>query len=61
MVLGPGSSNTICVKVLGEVRDDIGLNVESSTGDTILDCLDSEGNLAEDPHLVSTEEELLTF
>ena len=61
MVLGLGPSHTICVKVLGEIRDNVGLDVEGSTGETILDSLDSEGDLTEDPHLVSTIEELLTF
>ena len=61
MVLGLGPSNAIRVEVLGEIRDNIGLDVEGSTGETILDSQDSEGDLAQDPHLMSTKEEFLTF
>ena len=61
MVLGLGPSNAIRVEVLGEIRDNIGLDVEGSTGETILDSLDSEGDLAEDPHLVASKEEPLTL
>ena len=35
--------------------------MESSTGETILDRLNGEGDLAEDPHLVSSKEEFLTL
>ena len=61
MALGLGSSHAIGVKVLVEIRDNIGLDVEGSTGETILDRLDSEGDLTEDPHLVTSKEELLTL
>ena len=61
MDLGLGTCDTICVKVFSEVGDHICLDVEGSRGDTILDGLDSQGNLPKDPHLVSAKEKLLTF
>ena len=35
--------------------------MEGSKGDTILNGLNSQGNLAKDPHLVSAKEQLLAL
>ena len=59
--LGPGSSYTICVKILGQIGDNLGLDMEGSTGETILDSLNCQGHFAKDPHLVATKEKLLTL
>ena len=61
MVLGFRPNYAVCLKVLGDVCHNIGLDVEGSARKTILDGLDSQGDLAEDPHLVTTEVELLTL
>ena len=61
MALGFGTSHTICVKVLCEVGDHIGFDVEGSGRETILYCLDSQRHFTQDPHLVATKEKFLTL
>lgn len=61
MASGLGAGHTVSVKILADVGDNIGLDVEGSTREAILDCLNSQGNFPEDPHLKAAKEELLTL
>ena len=57
--LGPG--DTFSVEVLGEVQNHIGLDVEGSGGNTVMDALCCDRHLAENPHFESTISKLLTL
>ena len=61
LVLCSGTNHAICLKVLGDIRDNIGLDVEGSTRETILDSLNSQGDLSKNAHLVSAKEQFLTL
>ena len=61
LTLGLGTSDTISIKVLGEISDNVGLDVEVSTRKTILDCLNRQRDLTKNPHLMAAKEELPTL